>query len=148
MKKVIALILSFALSVCLVACGNNYECAIDGYTWTMTTIQSLKTNGDVVAYAPHDATFDKDTYPTAVPVDMTCMGKDGSFHIIDKTNGTTYSGNYEVAEKDLTATIYKIVIGENIGRAVVSSTNYQDGTKIPTLIVSIGDYSLNFQSKQ
>lgn len=147
MKKVITIILSALLLVCLVGCGNTAKYAFNDYTWTMTSVQSVEQNGDFVAYSPSDTTFDKTTYPNAVAIEMTCSAENGTFSIVDKTNNQTYEGTYKVMNNSSESTIYEIAIGEEEGTAVVSVTKYHDETEIPTMIISIGDYALNFQSK-
>ncbi len=148
MKKIITFILLALLSVGLVACGNTPKYAVDDYVWAMVTIQSVEENGDFIAYAPFDDTFQKDTYPNAVALDMTCDAKQGLFSVSDKTNNQTYEGTYKLTDNSSKTTIYEVVIGEKSGNAVISTTNYQDGTKTPTMILSIGNYVLNFQAKQ
>ncbi len=147
MKKVVAVILSALLTICLVACGNNPKYAIEDYTWTMMSEQSFEENGAFVAFVPSDDTFDIETYPEAVVIDMTCSTKSGTFSIVDKTNDKTYNGTYKISESNVETTIYEISIDESNGTAVVSSTNYHDGTKISTMILTIDNYTLNFQSK-
>lgn len=147
MKKIIIFIISALLSLGLVACGNTDSYAFDGHNWNMTTIQSVKQNGDFVAYAPSDDTFDKEAYPNAVAVEMTCSAKNGTFSIANKTDGKTYEGTYKTTSRSKGSTIYEIEIGEQKGTAVVSETKYNDESKNIVLIISIGDYALNFQSK-
>lgn len=147
MKRIIAFILSALTCMCLVACGNNQKYAIDDYTWVMSTIQSVEQNGDFVAYAPSNVTFDKNAYPNAVSIDMTCSAKNGALSILDKTNNKTYNGSYKVTNNSSQTVIYEIVIEDKSGTVVVSVTDNQDGTVIPTMILSIDDYALNFQSK-
>lgn len=147
MKKIIVLILSALTSLCLVACGNNSKYAIDDYAWAMSFIQSVEQNGDFVAYAPSNDTFYKTAYPDAVAMEMTCTAKDGVLSILDKTNNKNYNGSYQITDSSSKTVIYKIVLEDKSGTAVVSVTNGQVGTVIPTMILSVGDYALNFHSK-
>lgn len=144
MKKVIILLLSALMCFGLIACENNHNTLISDYTWVMVSIQSVEQNGDFIAYAPSNDNFDKATYPNAVPLDMICNAKDGSFSISDKTNNKTYTGTYKATDGSSKTTIYEIIIGEKSGTAVVSVTDYQDGTTAPTMIISVDDYALNF----
>lgn len=147
MKKIIAFILSAFTCMCLVACGNKQKYAIDDCVWVMASVQSVEQNGDFVAYAPSNDTFNKEAYPNAVPIDMACTAKDGAFSILDQTNHKTYNGTYKVTKNSSQTTIYEIVIEDESGTAVVSVTNNRNGTVIPAMILSVGNYVLNFQSK-
>lgn len=147
MKKIVILILSTFFCLCFVACGNEQKYTIDNYTWVMSSIQSIEQNGDFVAYSPSDDTFDKAAYPNALAVDMVCNAKNGSLSILDKTNGKTYRGTYKTTKRSPQTTIYEIVIEEKSGTAVVSVTRRQDGTGIPSMILSVSGYALNFQSE-
>lgn len=78
---------------------------------------------------------------------MTCSSKNGVLSILDETNNKTYNGSYKIASNSKQSTIYEIVLSDKSGTAVVSVTNYQDGTVISTMILSVGDYAINFKTK-
>ncbi len=144
MKRVIAFVLSVASCFGLSACNSAKKREISDYSWNMTTIQSIEKNGDYIAYAPSDGGLDEGNYSNAVALNMTCSAKNGTFFIIDKTNGKTYDGTYKLTASTYESAIYEILIEEKSGNAVLSATNYRNGAKILTLIISIGDYVLNF----
>lgn len=146
MKKVIIFIMVTLLSFGSIACGNTESYTFDTHLWNMTTIQSVDQNGAFVAYSPSNSTFDKDAYPNAVAVEMTCSAKNGKFYIENKTDGQTYEGTYRAMSNSEGSTIYEIEIGEQKGTAVISETKYSDGSKNIVMIISIDDYTLNFQS--
>lgn len=151
MKKIVVFILSAILSalacMCFVACENDRKYAIDDYTWVMSSVQSVEQNGAFVAYAPSNEAFDKGAYPNAVSIDMTCNAQDGVLTILNETNNTTYCGTYTVSDRSSQTMIYEIAVEGKSGMAVVSATSAQDGTVFPTMILSVGDYALNFHSK-
>ena len=66
------------------------------------------------------------------------------FTLTDESNGSTYTGTYELTDTSQETRIYEIVVGDSEGMAVVSTTTYQDESRTPTLIISLDDYALNF----
>lgn len=141
MKKFIIFLLTVLLSVSFFGCEKTQKNVMEGYTWAMTSVQSQ--NGNIVACAPSDETFYRDVYP----IEMTCIAQNGSFCIVDKTHNQSYNGIYTVMSYASETTVYEIAVGEKSGTAVVSTTNYQDETALPTMVLSIDDYTLYFQSK-
>jgi len=72
---------------------------------------------------------------------------DGKYTIVDVTNNTEYSGTYEIMEEDKESVIYTLTSEEGTGMAVTSITKGDDGSRTPTLILSIDGYDINFQSE-
>ena len=146
MKKIITIILSAILLVCLVSCGKT-DVAIEDYQWELTLIQS-SIDGSIVGCGSEHYEMHKEIEGIKV-VDLTLTAENGSFIITDITNNTSYEGTYTVNNSKKKSMIYDIVVGEETGYATSAYTEYKDGTgttqRTPTLIVSIGDYSLNFQ---
>ena len=75
------------------------------------------------------------------------MVSDGKYTIVDVTNNTEYSGTYEIMEEDKESVIYTLTSEEGTGMAVTSITKGDDGSRTPTLILSIDGYDINFQSE-
>ena len=55
-----------------------------------------------------------------------------------------HSGSYRVTESNRQSILYAVTVGETEGMAVVSKTTYHDGGESPTLILSLGDYAIQF----
>ena len=133
------------LVISLVGCSKSPT--FDDTTWTMTTVQSNQQNGDIVFYNPSADVVDiAFSHPNALPIELVCNANSGTFTITDVTNSKTYTGNYSLFDDSAKATTYSIEIGETKGTAVVSTTTHSDGTEVPTLIISVGDYTLNFKA--
>ena len=96
-----------------------------------------------------DTKYGKDI-DNLIVVDLSCDAQgayytEGAyFTITDKTNHNTYDFNYEIQEESSESMIYYVTSGSNTGLAVTSITKADDGTEIPTLIITIGKYTLNF----
>lgn len=149
MKK-ISLILAVILSLLLGLTGCSAEnVKIEGHEWELTLIQSNE-DGSVIGCASEHYEMHKETEGIVV-VDLVCSAADGSFTITDKTNNATYQGIYKVSDNGPESTIYEVNIGEETGNAVTAYTKYEDSSsntsKTPTLIITIGDYTLNFQAE-
>ena len=146
MKKIITIILSAILLVCLVGCGKT-EVAIEDYQWELTLIQSNK-DGSIIGCGSEHYEMHKEIECIKV-VDLTLTAENSSLTITNITSNASYNGTYKVNNSKKKSMIYDIVIGEESGYATSAYTEYKDGTgttqRTPTLIVSIGDYSLNFQ---
>lgn len=138
MKK-ISLILCILL-VLLTGCSKNNVPKIENHSWLMSTVQRADAEGQVIAYS----TNDNSTMESAVHLELECTAKDGIITIVDKSNSKTYTGRYKLENADSQSTIYKIMIEETEGMAVVSITTYNDGSQKPTFIISLGGYTLNF----
>lgn len=149
MKKKISLFALVAVLVLsLVGCSSQ-TLKIEGHDWELTLIQSTE-DGSIIGCASEHYEMHKDI-ENMIVVDLVCTAKDGSLTITDKTNNQSYEGTYTLADSTLESTMYNIVLGEENGTAVSSYTEYEEGAantkKTPTLIISIGNYALNFQSE-
>ncbi len=143
MKKLTILICFLALA--LVGCGNgeskdNDAHNIEDYSWQMTTIQSTETDGQAVAHAPGVS----GTPDTSVEVILKCTAADGELTLTDETNGNTYTGTYKITDTNQKTRIYDVTVDDSEGMAVVSMTVYHDGSQMPTFIINLGEYTLNF----
>lgn len=116
---------------------------IENHTWDLTFIQSDET-GAVLGCASEYAEDHKDI-ENLIVVDLSCDAPGTYFTITDKTNHKTYYFNYEVMEESSGTIIYNIKSDISKGIAVTSATILDDGTSIPTLVITINDYTLSFQ---
>jgi len=114
--------------------------SIEQYDWEMTTVQSVEAEGQAIAYGPGESS----TLDTAVEILLSCTAKNGELTLNDETNGASYSGTYKLTDTSQESLIYEVTVGETAGMAVVAMTTYHDESQVPTLIISLGDYALNF----
>ena len=130
------------LLLLLTGCGSKDSTVpkIEDYSWQMTTAQSMEAEGQAVAYGPGN----ESTLETAVEILLSCTAADGTITLTDETNGQTYSGTYKLVETDQQTSTYEVTVGETEDMAVVSMTTYHDDSQVPTFIISLGDYALNF----
>lgn len=126
--------------VFLAGCSGNNAPQIDESTWAITTIQSAEAEGQIVACSSDDS----EVFENAIEVNFECTAEEGELSLIDKMEDKTYTGSYSLLSSNRESSIYKITLDGTEGTAVSSSTTYNDGNQIPTLIVSLGDYTLNF----
>ena len=140
MKKCAAAAL-LALLLCLAGCGKTEKVPIDQYTWRLRSVQGA--DGAVVACAPEQSEL-YDGAPAVVT--MTCEAEAGALTLTDADSGACYTGTYQTEQTDPESTLYTIKLDDTAGHAVSAMTTYQDGSQRPTLIFSLGDYTLNFQS--
>lgn len=150
MKK-ICFILSAVLVLTLVLTGCSSDgVKIEGHQWKLTLVQSGE-DGSIVACGSEHYDMHKEI-ENIIVVDLECSVKNGKFTIQDKTNNKTYEGTYKLSSTNPDGAIYELSTSTNDGMAVTANTEYTDhkGTKsyTPTLIITLGDYSLNFQSEK
>lgn len=143
MKRTISIIILIAtLTIALSACGMG-KVKIEDYEWKMRTIMHGEDNQVVV-----DAVGEDDpAHPEANIIDMTLVANDGKIIITDVTNDKTYEGTYKVTQKTPEGTDYEITIDGKSGYATVAMTKYADGTKEPTLPISLDGYSMYFYAE-
>lgn len=130
------------LLVLLTACSSKAP-KIDEYTWVMTSVQSMETGGQAVAYGEGGSS----TLEGAKQIELVCEAQGGNLTLTDRTNDRTYTGTYQQSQRDSKSTIYEVDVDGTSGVAVAAMTTYQDGTQDPTLIFNLGDYTVNFFAK-
>ena len=121
--------------------------SMENRTWLLSYAQQADAPTFVIAHnADYDFSGDESNlFNFSKPVELTLQAKDGKLLLIDKTNGKTYEGTYEVASDRFgkfsvfTKKSYTVVIDGLQGTANFSSNR--------TLFVSIGGYYLNFEIK-
>lgn len=138
-------ILFFSIVLVLTGCSNEESTTsnaqnIEDYTWQMTTVQSIEAEGQAVAHAPGIVGVPD----TSVEVILKCVAADGYLTLTDEANGNTYTGTYELTDTSQETRIYEVTVGDFEGMAVLSMTIYRDESQMSTLIINIGDYTLNF----
>ena len=141
MKRIL-LVFLLIFSIALSSCGAELF-AIEDFEWKMRTVMSVdatqSSNDFVIAVGEPDS-----AHPNAKTVELTLSAKDGVLTLSDITNGKTYGGTYKVKAKTPKSIDYEIVIDGVSGYATVAATEYYDGSRIPTLPVSLGEYSFYF----
>ena len=140
MKK---LVLCLVVLLFLTGCSNGNVPRIEDYNWIMTSVQSKETNGQVVAFGDRGSS----TLASAKQIKLACTAQNGNLTFSDQTNHTTYTGTYKLSETDPQSSIYQIVVEGKEGVAVVAMTSYQDGSKEPTFIFNLDEYTVNFFAK-
>lgn len=146
MKRIIPSVLIAMAVWGLSGCGIRTDAAVENFDWKMTVIQSGK--GDIVAYAPDSEGIDTVVFPDAEAVDMSLSAEGGTVTITDNTNNQSYEGTYKIVDSNADSVIYEMTFDGSIGNAVSAMTSYQDGKQIPTLVLSMNDYAMNFQAEQ
>ena len=148
MKKFLYTMSVILLLLSLSSCETEIN-SIEDYEWKMRTVMSgtieSAQNKDslIVAVGEPD-----ELYPNAKIIDLLLIAKDGKITIIDETNNKTYSGTYKAQQKTPKGTDYEITINGQDGYATVAPTEYYDGSEVPTLPISLGEYSLYFIPKK
>ena len=144
MKRLFLLIF-ILISVLLLSSCTEELVAIEDHEWKMSAAMSSSVSNAqderdfVIAVGEADT-----AHPDAKIVELTLTAKDGVLTVADKTNGKTYSGAYKVTAKTPKSIDYEITLDGIRGYAVVAPTKYYDGSEVPTLPISIGEYSLYF----
>lgn len=145
MKKMMAFVISMMICVTLAGCGIGASLPIEEMQWKMTMIQSGEDGG---ARAVGSAIL-RDTYPNADYLEMACSFDNPGITIRNLTNGESWNGTYsnKVNGEEHTA-FYDVVFEDGAkGRIVAGITEYGDGRREGTLIVSAGGHTLNFTAE-
>ena len=146
-KKIIISVFLVILCVGIIMFWISLVPSMENRTWLLSYAQQAEAPYFVVAHnSDYDFSGDEsDLYNFSKPVELTLQAKDGKLLLIDKTNGKTYEGTYEVTSDHFggfsvfTKKSYTVVIDGLQGKANFSSNR--------TLFVSIGGYYLNFDIK-
>ena len=119
--------------------------SIEDCTWKMSAIMSnsgdnLQNSNDfvIVVGTPDEI------YPNAKIVELILTAQNGELIVTDVTNSKTYKGTYKVRQRTYISIDYDITIDGISGYATVSKTKYYDGSEVPTLPITLGEYSLYF----
>ena len=143
MKKAISILLLMSIMIfALSACGVGKP-KIEDYEWKMRTIMHAEDNQVIYDAVAEEST----THPEAKIIEMTLIAKDCKITITDVTNGKTYEGTYIVSGRNPEGTDYHITIDGKSGYAGTAMTTYADGTREPTLPISLDGYSMYFYAE-
>ena len=144
-KKIIAFsaIVILCVTVFIFLISNTPK--LENRTWLLSYAQQADAPHFVLAHnAEYDFSDDKSgLFDFSEPTELTLKANDGKILLIDKTNGKTYEGTYELASgrfgkfRIFTKKSYTVVIDGLQGTVSFSSNR--------TLFVSIGGYYLNFE---
>lgn len=141
MKKLIAALL-ILICIVFVSCGSS-PMTIDECAWKFQdAVVSSENHYNQIAVDYNR--IGEEPVEGVKYIDCTLEAGDGGFTIRDKTNDIAFSGTYKLISTDRRTMVYIIAINDVIGHAVSGAIYYADGTDTKTLIVSIGDYTLNF----
>lgn len=127
------------LVLLLAGCGQDAPVRVEDHTWQLTTLQSRAEDGQIIARGPGAGQSD-----TAEELDLTCTALDGVLTLIDATHDRTGTGSYQQVEATPQTVTYQVSVEEREGMAAASVTVQADGQEIPTLILQLDDYTLNF----
>lgn len=131
MKKLIAG--AVALMLLLTGCTVGHAVTIEqAEEWKLVSLQS---NDDGAALG----------MPQELDVSCTAT-QDGVLELYDATNDLYFYGGYEVIDSTANSVCYSVWIEGMEGLAVVSTTQLSDGTIHPVLVISVGDFTMNFGS--
>ena len=145
MKKLLLIGLVILLLAGMTGCSKEETVKIEEHDWNLTFVLSSE-DGRVLGCAPKHYEAHKED-ESIKEIDLDCVVSDGKYTIVDVTNNTEYSGTYEIMEEDKESVIYTLTSEEGTGMAVTSITKGDDGSRTPTLILSIDGYDINFQSE-
>lgn len=146
-KKFLISVLPIMLLLCFCGCSGNQTVKIDEYDWTMVTVQSIAENGNVIAYNPEEMSEDDIVYTEAEKMEIILTAQNGNLILSDKTGSKDYEGTYKVKKAELDTMIYEVNVNGKTGNAVISWFISSSGSKSVILILSLGDYTINFQAQ-
>lgn len=147
MKKVLISVLPIMLLFCFCGCSGNQTAKMEDYDWTMVTVQSIAENGRVIAYNPEETLEDEIIYTEAKKMEITLTAQNGKITLSDKTDDKDYEGTYKLKTAEYDTAIYEVNVNGNTGNAVVSWFISSTGNRSVTLILSLGDYAINFRAQ-
>ncbi len=144
MRKFIALLAVSALMLCcFTGCSSASRLKIEAYEWELARVIVLENETAVVVASNNEAEISD----TAEKISVTLVAKAGSITVTDNNNSKIYSGTYKRTGTTPLGTDYNIMIDGRTGHATVAMTTYADGTQIPTLPISLGEYTLQLYAK-
>ena len=138
-KTTILLVLTFALML-LTACSPR-TISIEDHTWRMRTIIQNDSDASVPAVGITD-----ELYPDAPVIDLTLTAEAGKLVITDSTNNAVYEGTYAVADKSSATVNYVVTVNGQDGYAATALTEYSDNSKMPTMTINLGSYSIYLEA--
>lgn len=138
MKKICLFLLLMMLM--LSGCGKTEGPTIEQSSWQLSTAQNEE--GALIACGVNNETCPDDT----PAVDLLCTAENGVLTLENAATGRRFSGSYRLDQSKGVTVIYEITLEEQPGFAVVSTTEYEDGSSVPTLILRVSDCTMSFFS--
>lgn len=138
MKKFITVFLSALIIFIIFGCAGS-DTLLEEKTWVLKTA-IVTENGEARVFATDK---ENSAYPSAKIVNVSLNAADGKIIITDLDEEKTFIGKYSYSGTS-GGVIYKVVFGEKSGFLVSSFTEYADGDKVPTLTLSVENYTLYF----
>lgn len=91
----------------------------------------------------------QETYPEAKAMRLTCRLTGSALTIQDRESAQSWTGTYRIIEQGPdNTTIYELAFSDGTeGHAVSGITEVADGSQKATLIVTAGDYTVNFSGR-
>ncbi len=144
MRRLISLLIIIALMLlCLAGCSSLDNIKIEDYEWELSRVIVLE-DETVLVLASNNET---DISNEAKKIDIELIADNGSITITDHLNNCTYNGTYKRTRNTPAGTDYEITIDGNPGYATAAMTTYADGSRLPTLPISLGKYTLQLYAK-
>ena len=123
----------------LVGCGNGIVPEIEGYEWVMMSVQNME-DGQVLACSEEQSA----SFEEAEQVELVCTAEDGALTLADRTNDQTYTGTYQLSEKDPEGVVYEITVNGYEGLGITAMTEYLGDSEDPTLVMNLEGYTMYF----
>lgn len=145
MKKLTTLLLAVCVLITVLTGCDSKNIEIEDHNWKYSTIQNSK-DGQVI----YCSTENKNLYEDAEVLDIWCSADDGILLISNNDTQETWSITYSLHSKDSNSCIYDVKYSgdkEFSGMATVGITDKVSENDEYTLIITIGDYVLNFAEK-
>lgn len=139
MKKAAFICIVAIFTLYLVGCSKDTSMDIDKYKWQAVTVQNAN-DGSITACSSDYIS----QYEDAEEISVELEANKGNMTINDLSDNQKYSGTYDLIETTPSGEIYEINVGDEDGMATCSVTN-ESGKETPTLIITLGEYSINFQ---
>lgn len=140
MKKAAFICIVAIFTLYLVGCSkDDTSMDIDKYKWQAATVQNAK-DGSITACSSDYIL----QYEDAEEISVELEANKGNMTINDLSDNQKYSGTCDLIKTTPSGEIYEINVGDEDGMATCSVTN-ENGKETPTLIITLGEYSINFQ---
>lgn len=85
-------------------------------------------------------------YPDAPIIDLTLIAEAGKLVITDATNDAVYEGTYAVADRSSSTVNNLFTVNGQDGYAATALTEYSDNSKMPTMTINLGSYSIYLEA--
>lgn len=134
MKRLLPLLMALLL---LTGCAKTAAPDPEGSVWQLVTAQR-SADGAIVACAPGMTGMPEE----AVPVDITCRMSGGM--LVLAGSGVALTCSWRVTRIEPQSRQLAVTLGDTEGLATLSHTVFADGSAVPTLLITLGGYTLTF----